>query len=158
MQYVLLFLAVAIAIFFLARWFIHASPNQVKRLLLFIAILVLILLSIALFKFGGLFVAALAVLIPIARRLMAAYATYRYFKKMRDKGQQQDSHTRQHPHPATNLSEKEAREILGISENATKEEIKEAYHKLMQKNHPDQGGSEYFAKKLNQAKDTLLGK
>ncbi len=35
--------------------------------------------------------------------------------------------------------------------------IREVYHRLMLKIHPDKGGSAYFAAKLNQARETLLG-
>lgn len=52
----------------------------------------------------------------------------------------------------------EAALILGIGEQATENEIRSAYRRLMQKNHPDQGGSDYLAAQINQARDVLLGK
>jgi preprotein translocase subunit Sec63 len=54
------------------------------------------------------------------------------------------------------LSDREAREILGVHEGATKDEVKAAYKRLILKNHPDHGGSQYIAEKLNKAKDVLL--
>lgn len=56
------------------------------------------------------------------------------------------------------MTAEEAYALLGLAQGATKEEIKAAHHRLMMKVHPDQGGSDYIAAKLNQAKDLLLGK
>lgn len=50
----------------------------------------------------------------------------------------------------------DAYKTLGLELGANKQEIKEAYYKLMQKNHPDKGGCSKVASKLNQAKETLL--
>ncbi len=50
----------------------------------------------------------------------------------------------------------EAREILGVSESPTIEEVQIAFKRQMQKVHPDRGGSDYFATKLNEARDILL--
>ena len=56
-----------------------------------------------------------------------------------------------------NMTAAQAREVLGVKADASKEEIIKAHKRMMQKVHPDRGGSDYLAAQLNQAKDTLLG-
>lgn len=53
-------------------------------------------------------------------------------------------------------SEEEAYEILGLKPGDSIEKIEESYRNLMKKNHPDSGGSEYIAKKINSAREFLI--
>ena len=55
------------------------------------------------------------------------------------------------------MNEEEARAVLGVEPEATREEIIEAHRRLIQRLHPDRGGSDYLAAKLNAAKDLLVG-
>ncbi|MDG1287467.1 MAG: DnaJ domain-containing protein [Rickettsiales bacterium] len=57
----------------------------------------------------------------------------------------------------TGMSREEAALILGVEAGASEAQVKAAYKKLMKKLHPDQGGNDYLASKLNAAKDTLMG-
>ena len=55
------------------------------------------------------------------------------------------------------MSKAEARSILGVSENASRADIQAAWKRLMARTHPDQGGSEGLAARVNAARDRLLG-
>ena len=57
----------------------------------------------------------------------------------------------------TNLSQEEALQILGLEPGADKEEIVKAHKRLIQKLHPDRGGNQYLAAKINAARDRLVG-
>ena len=60
--------------------------------------------------------------------------------------------------PKSGMSLREAREILGVGDEAGKAEIDAAYRRLMQRAHPDHGGSTGLASQLNAARDRLLGR
>ena len=54
------------------------------------------------------------------------------------------------------MSRAEALDILGLEDGASHDEIEEAYKALIVKNHPDQGGTDWLAARLNEARDYLL--
>jgi DnaJ-domain-containing protein 1 len=116
--------------------------------------------------------AALAILkrlLPFALRFLPAAARLFQQRRARQKprghepGPAQDgdpgsAQARGAPAPRGGMSRAEALEVLGLAPGATPEEVISAHRHLIKKAHPDApGGSEYFAKKLNQAKDVLLG-
>ncbi|GAB2191867.1 DnaJ domain-containing protein [Sessilibacter sp. MAH1] len=55
-----------------------------------------------------------------------------------------------------NMSISEAQDVLGLKGQYQKQDVIEAHRKLMQKFHPDRGGSDYLAAKINSAKEILL--
>ena len=64
---------------------------------------------------------------------------------------------RQRPSANREMDKEQALAVLGLSSGASKEEIVDAHRRLMQKLHPDRGGSDYLAATLNLAKRVLLG-
>lgn len=58
---------------------------------------------------------------------------------------------------STSMSRTEALEVLGLEEGASEADVNEAYKRLMGQVHPDKGGSDWMAAKLNTARKTLLG-
>ena len=56
------------------------------------------------------------------------------------------------------LGDVEARSILGVGADATPEAINAAWRRLMGRAHPDQGGTEGLAARLNAVRDRLLRK
>lgn len=59
--------------------------------------------------------------------------------------------------PRTDMTRDEALAVLGLPEGATTDDIKVAHRRLIQRMHPDVGGSADLAARINRAKDVLLG-
>lgn len=78
--------------------------------------------------------------------------------KVRQQASNSNQQQNNHQAPSqTAMNQKQAFEVLGIKPDASKEEIIKAHKRMMQKVHPDRGGSDFLAAQINQAKDTLLG-
>lgn len=56
------------------------------------------------------------------------------------------------------MTKDEAYQILGLEPGAEDAAVRSAHRTLMKKFHPDHGGTSYLAARINQAKDTILGK
>ena len=127
--------------------FIHLPKLIFKKYLKLSLLLVLICTVIYLMRFFPAIISTIPAIFLILFRwgnLIGFLA--KIFLKNKYSSQKQYSMTR-----------KEALDILGLEEDATKKEILDNYQKLMKKNHPDLGGSDWITKKLNEAKEILLG-
>ncbi|HVC56475.1 MAG TPA: DnaJ domain-containing protein [Stellaceae bacterium] len=60
------------------------------------------------------------------------------------------------PPSAPDVSVEEAYAILGLQPGADAAAITAAHHRLMKQLHPDHGGTDYLATKINRARDVLL--
>jgi hypothetical protein len=93
-------------------------------------------------------------------RLLETYLDRRFGDSWRDDdpGSGDDSEQRESEgrYRGGALSESEARDILGVEPGATRNDIIQAHRRMMQKMHPDRGGSNYFAARINEAKELLL--
>ena len=55
------------------------------------------------------------------------------------------------------MSPADARALLGLTPNASLDDIRDAHRRLIAKVHPDSGGSAELATRVNLARDTLVG-
>lgn len=88
---------------------------------------------------------------PDSLQLLEAYLDRRF------PGWSAEDTERQRPSADRDMDKDQALAVLGLSSGASKEEIVDAHRRLMQKLHPDRGGSDYLAATLNLAKRVLLG-
>ena len=56
------------------------------------------------------------------------------------------------------MSVGEALQVLGLKQGASEADIRTAHKKLLKDFHPDAGGTDYLAAKINTAKDILLNR
>lgn len=94
---------------------------------------------------------------PESERLVESFLD-RHFAEWRgagDSGAGSSTSDNQGPSSSETMDRAEALKILGLEESAGPDDIKEAHRRLIANLHPDHGGTDYLAAKINQAKDLL---
>lgn len=124
-----------------ASAFSNASVAGVKALLAWVAALAGLSLAamLVLTGRGAIALSGLVLLGPVA------WSTWQKSRSPNRPTQTRSTMTRQ-----------DALEVLGLQEGASKAEIRAAWLRLMRAAHPDTGGSDWLAARINQAKDILL--
>ena len=129
-----------------ARAFERASVTSIKSLFAWIAAL------------GGLTLALLLILTGrggIALGALAMFGPLLYQKWQAARGRQAGAAA---PRPASGpMTRNEAYQVLGLKPGASEADIRDAHRRLMRGAHPDAGGSDWLAVRINQARDILLG-
>jgi len=92
---------------------------------------------------------------------VAGYLRYLpVISKLYSSATQQGKPNAQHQQATRNsgdMDKDEALKVLGLEPGASREQVLAAHKRMMQKVHPDRGGSDHLASQINKAKDTLLG-
>ena len=132
-------------VFISVRLFLNAKPETLmlllKSVLGAVAIVIVVILMLS-----GRFI---NVIIGLAALIALLPSLRNFLKNQRNKKRPTIAD------PLSSMTVLQACDILEVSSNATAQEIKAAHHRLMQKIHPDQGGSDYLAAQVNQAKEVL---
>ena len=159
-----LLVIIIILAFLLLRWFLKTPPSVVARYfkntgIVIVAVLLVLLALMGrlnwLFALLGVIFAAVTRMLPVllryAPQLQRLWILFNTSKnKSSDHAYKADMYGK--------MSKAQAYEVLGLTMGATKSEIIQAHRKLIQKNHPDRGGSDYIAAQINLAKKVLLEK
>ena len=136
-------IALAFLLLMLLNWWAKADAKTAKSSLFWAIIAVCAVISAALIVSGR----GIAAILPVG------FTAWRLFGSRTGAMQQGGQSARRDD---GRMSVTEAREVLGITERAGEDEINAAYRKLMAKYHPDKGGNDWMASKLNEARQTLL--
>jgi DnaJ-domain-containing protein 1 len=92
---------------------------------------------------------------PESRQLLETYLDGRFPVWREDAQPDRDDGQRVAPSSGA-MTKEEAYKVLGLEAGATSADIRKAHRRLMQRLHPDLGGTSFLAARINEAKDVLL--
>ena len=99
------------------------------------------------------------VIVLMSGRLGLAIAIGAYvfwLLRLAHSGQGQPQEPETPPRQSGQMSRAQALDVLGLEVGAQPDDIEAAYKALIVKNHPDQGGTDWLAAQLNEARDVLM--
>lgn len=147
-----------VAAWLLYQWLKKAHPQHAAKIMAGLGAGLLFAFGVFLVMTGKL--AGLAAVAGGAwlwvQRAMKAHSVWKTMRGMAGAKTAEPPPSAPPPAAAGTMSVDEAREILGVGPEADAAAIKAAHRRLMEANHPDRGGSNWIAARLNQARDRLL--
>ena len=139
----------AAAVYGAMIWYANTDVESVKKGLVSLAVIGLLVLATILIMNvarGNVgFLPLLVFLVPVARKIRAQSGRQGF-----------RGHSHKNTRSNSAMTRAEALEILGLKAGASEADIKAAYRRLIAASHPDVGGSDWMASKLNEAKRVLL--
>ncbi|HET8800870.1 MAG TPA: DnaJ domain-containing protein [Marinobacter sp.] len=154
-------IALAAAVFVILKQWGALSPERKKAATWKVVLVIAGALLLFMVLTGRVHVltAAVAALIPLLRKLPVllkfAPVLSRLFGAGQARAERQPPSGRQ---ASDSMSVKEACDILGVADDCPDEDIIMAHRRLIQKLHPDRGGNDYLAARINEAKQVLLAR
>ncbi|MCH9692629.1 MAG: DnaJ domain-containing protein [Gammaproteobacteria bacterium] len=165
MPYIVLIITIGIFSWLAFQKLQSTAPKERNKLLRQWIFIGLALIAILLAMTGRLHWvgAAIALVLAVAGQLLKIFARYLplampYLLKRMGVQQGKTQNAAQQQPESSVLTPEEAQRILNVSQTASRNEIIGAHRKLIQKLHPDQGGNDYLASRINAAKELLIKK
>jgi hypothetical protein len=154
-----------IGLMLIARWLANAPPRSVLRGMggVFVVLVLAAVVLLALTGRIGWAVAAFSSLTPWIGRLIRLHGLWKmisgFFATQQSASTNGGREEARSSPPAQRgkMSREEALSVLGLKLGANEKDIREAHRRLITRVHPDVGGSDDLAARINSARDVLLG-